>query len=273
LAHLKNAIVYSIDTLGEKFENSIRFRQLLYSVSRLRRFNKKINVYAYVSDKDFFLNIEKYKSLNIIFTYFETASYDISNIDYAKSKNAERLWHRWTNTFKTFKTLDYDNVLYIDTDTVFYADPEKLFEIYGNSKGIYSREDNCYEIMQNLGVENNGLNAGQVMINKSLLFSENEMFEFMIKYINLKLEEIKTKVSKEMYEQTIWVIDQYALYEYFRSINIPVGIYDKKHVMLHLEPWWMQPKSELILHHYLNVNYKVAVPAEFSDDDLSERFL
>ena len=51
---MKNAIVYSINTLEEKFENSIRFRQLLYSVSRLRRFNKNIGVYAYVSDKDFF---------------------------------------------------------------------------------------------------------------------------------------------------------------------------------------------------------------------------
>jgi hypothetical protein len=269
---MKNAIVYSINTVGEKFENSIRFRQLCYSVSRLRRFNKDINVYVYVSDKDFFYNIEKYKSLNVVFKYFDIPVYNISNIHYSKSNNAEKLWHRWANTFEVLKSLEYDNVLYIDTDTIFYNDPEILFSIYGNTNSIYTKEDNCYEIMNSLGVDKNGLNAGQVLFSKSLLFSESGMFEFMDNYIDLKLKEIRTTMSREMYHQTIWVIDQYALYEYYKSIDISVKIYDKKHVMLHLEPW-INETSELVLHHYLNRNYKVAVPAEFVYDNILERIL
>jgi len=269
---MKNAIVYSINSVQEKFEDSSRFRQLIYSVSRLRRFNKSIDVYAYVSDKDFFSSTKKYKNLNIIFKYFEIPSYEIPNIDYDNSKNAERLWHRWTNTFETLKILGYDNVLYIDTDTVFYNDPEILFSIYGNTESIYTREDNCYEIMKNLGVDNNGLNAGQVLFSKNLIQTEKEMFVFMKEYINIKLLDAKNRVSQELYNQTLWVIDQYALYEYYKSIGIQIKIYDKKHVMLHLEPW-INPTSELVLHHYLNSNYNVAVPAEFKDDEILERFL
>jgi len=269
---MKNAIVYSINTVGEKFENSVRFRQLLYSVSRLRRFNKNIDVYVYVSDKDFFYNTEKYKNLNIIFKYFETPIYNISNTNYRKSENAEKLWHRWSNTFEVLKSLEYDNALYIDTDTIFYNDPELLFSIYGNTKSLYTKEDNCYEIMKVLGVDKNGLNAGQILFSKFLLFSESEMFKFMNNYIDLKLKEIKETVSEEMYNQIIWVIDQYAIYEYYKSIDIPVKIYNKNHVMLHLEPW-INETSELILHHYLNRNYNIAVPAEFIYEDIAERFL
>lgn len=269
---MKNAIVYSINTVGEKFENSIRFRQLLYSVSRLRKFNFNIDVYAYISDKNFIDISQKYQKLNIIFKHFEIPIYNILNADYNNSKNAEKLWHRWTNTFKTFKTLDYENVLYIDTDTIFYSDPEKLFKIYGNSESIYTKEDNCYEIMKFLDVKDNGLNAGQIMFNKSILFSEEKMFNFMNNYIDIKLKEIKIKTSKEMYQQAIWVIDQYALYEYYKSLNVSIKIYDKKHVMIHLEPW-INLTSELVLHHYLNSNYNIAVPFEFKNDNLSERFL
>jgi hypothetical protein len=269
---MKNAIVYSVNSVEEKFYYSSRFRQLLYSVSRLRRFNKDIDVYAYVSDKDFFSKIEKYKSLNIIFKYFEIPSYEVPNIDYSNSKNAEKLWHRWTNTFETLKNLNYDNVLYIDTDTVFYDDPEILFSLYGNTKSIYTREDNCYDIMKSLGVENNGLNAGQVLFSKNLIQTEKDMFKFMKEYIDTKLLKAKNQVSQEMYNQTLWVIDQYALYEYYKSIGVQINIYENKHVMLHLEPW-INSTSELVLHHYLNGNYKVAVPAEFRDDDISERFL
>lgn len=269
---MKNAIVYSIHSVGEKFEDSSRLRQLLYSVSRLRRFNKNIDVYAYVSDKDFFPSTEKYKGLNIIFKHFEAPDYNISNIDYKNSNNAERLWHRWTNLFNTLKVSDYDNALYIDTDTIFYNDPEILFSIYGNTNSIYTKEDNCYEIMESLGVKNNGLNAGQVLFSKNLIHTEKDMFGFMKEYINSKLLEAKNRVSEELYNQTLWVIDQYALYEYYKSIGVETKIYDKKHVMLHLEPW-INPTSELVLHHYLNQNYKVAVPAEFADDHISERFL
>jgi hypothetical protein len=269
---MKNAIVYSINSGEEKFEDSSRFRQLIYSVSRLRRFNKNIDVYAYISDKNFFSSIEKYKSLNIIFKYFKIPSYNVPNIDYDNSKNAERLWHRWTNTFETLRSLGYDNVLYVDTDTIFYNDPEILFSIYGNTESIYTREDNCYDIMESLNVENNGLNAGQVLFSKNLIHTEKNMFKFMKEYINLKLIDAKNQVSEEMYSQTLWVIDQYALYEYYKSIGIQTRFYNKKHVMLHLEPW-INPTSELVLHHYLNGNYKVAVPAEFADDDISERFL
>jgi hypothetical protein len=269
---MKNAIIYSVHSVEEKFEESSRFRQLLYSVSRLRRFNKDIDVYAYVSDKYFFENTSKYKSLNIIFKYFETPNYEVPNIDYKNSNNAERLWHRWTNAFETLKTLDYDNVLYIDTDTIFYNDPEVLFSTYGNTDYLHTREDNCYEIMKILGVDNNGINAGQILFSKNLKYTEKDMFGFMKQYIDYKLVEVKNRVSEEVYNQILWVIDQYAIYEYYKSIGTRINMYDKKHVMLHLEPW-INPTSELVLHHYLNGNYKVAVPAEFRDDDISERFL
>ena len=269
---MKNVIVYSINTLGEQFNNSDRLRQLVYSVSRLRRFNNDIDVCVYISDKNFSSHEYKYKKLNITFKYFDLAKYKINNLDYNNSKNAEKLWHRWTNTFDALKSSEYDNALYIDTDTIFYNDPEKLFSIYGNTNSIYTKEDNCYDIMKTLGVENNGLNAGQILFSKFLLNTEKDMFLFMEKYIDSKLLKIKDQVSKESYNQTLWVIDQYALYEYYKSIGVQTKIYDTKHVMLHLEPW-VNDVSELVLHHYLNRNYKIAVPSEFVYDDISERFL
>ncbi len=270
---MKNAIVYSVHCVNEDFITSVRFRQLLYSVSRLRRFNKDIHVFVYLSDKNFFGSKDVCKNLNINFIYFEPEDYSGINFDYDNTKNASRLFHRWTNTFKTLKDFNLDNALYIDTDTVFYNDPEILFNIYGNTNSIYTKEDNCYDIMRNLGVDNNGLNAGQILFSKNLIYTEKDMFGFMKEYINSKLLDIKERVAPEVYNQTLWVIDQYALYEYYKSIGIKTNIYDIKHVMLHLEPW-INDISELVLHHYLNRNYKIAVPAEFvKDHDFIERFL
>jgi hypothetical protein len=269
---MKNAVIYSVHSIEEKFENSSRLRQLLYSVVNLRKFNKDIDIYVYLSDNSFLDKEHIYKKLNIKFKYFTPLQYVIGNEDYDNSQNANRLWHRWTNTFGTLKEFGYDNVLCIDTDTIFYDDVEKLFSIYGNSQTIYTKRDNCYDIMEKLNVSDNGLNSGQILFNKSLLFTEIELFNFMSFYINLKLNDVKKTMSSEMYQQTLWVIDQYALYEYYKSLDILIKTYDICHVMLHLEPW-INSTNDLILHHYLNRNYMVAVPADFRDKKLSESFI
>lgn len=269
---MNNAVIYSIHSIEEKFENSDRLRQLLYSIINLRKFNKSIDVYVYLSDNSFLSKIDIYQKLNISFKYFQPNNYVTNNNDYDNSKNSIRLWHKLSNSFNTLKEFGYDNVLCIDTDTVFYDDVEKLFSIYGNSRTICTKQDNCYEIMAKLNVSSNGLNSGQILFNKSLIPTEEKLFIFMQEYINLKLGEVKQIMSPEMYEQTLWVIDQYAIYEYYKSIGIPVTIYDIKHVMLHLEPW-VNNVDSLVLHHYLNRNYKVAVPSDFRNSILSERFI
>jgi hypothetical protein len=269
---MKNAVIYSVHSVEEVFENSIRLRQLIYSIINLRKFNKDIDVYVYLSDNSFLNKEYIYKKLNIKFKYFTAPKYFVGHQDYDNSQNSNRLWHKWTNTFNTLKDFEYDNVLCIDTDTVFYDDIEKLFLLYGNSSAIYTKPDNCYEIMEKLGVSNNGLNSGQILFNKSLLYTEKELFSFMSFYIRIKLNEVVTKMTPEMYQQTLWVIDQYALYEYYRSLGIEVKMYDIKHVMLHLEPW-VNPTDELIIHHYLNSNYNIAVPLDFKNNVISERFI
>lgn len=269
---MTNAVIYSIHSIEENFENSDRLRQLIYSVINLRKFNSDIKVYVYVSDKNFLDKINIYQKLNIIFQYFEPINYITENKDYDNSKNSVRLWHKLTNSFNTLKNFKYDNVLCVDTDTVFYDDVEKLFSIYGNSNSIYTKQDNCYDIMKILNVQNNGLNSGQMLFSKKLISTENNLFNFMKLYIKSKLDEVKTVMPDDMYRQTVWVIDQYAIYEYYKFIGIPVNIYDTRHVMLHLEPW-INPVNDLILHHYLNRNYTVAVPSDFRNNVLSERFI
>lgn len=269
---MKNAVIYSIHSLESSFENSDRLRQLLYSVLNLRKFNKNIDVYVYLSDLSFFDKLNIYKKLDISFKHFEPLKYRTNNEDYDNSQNVSRLWHKLSNSFKTLKDFNYDNVLCIDTDTVFYNDVEKIFSVYGNSKAIVTKRDNCHDIMRMLNVSNDGLNSGQILFNRSLISTEAELFSFMKQYICLKLDEVKLTMTKEMYEQTLWVIDQYAIYEYYKSIGIPVKEYDIQHVMLHLEPWINETKN-LVLHHYLNRNYTVAVPSDFRNSVLSERFI
>jgi len=263
---VNNAVLYSIETLGESFEKSYRFRQLIYSVSRLRMFNPNIDVYVFVSSSDKSeINKNLYQSLKILWIKFDNTIHNDWTEDYLKTQNAKKLLHRWSNAKYLLDECLYDNILFVDTDTIFHNDPEILFTKYGNSDYLWTRKDNSYEVMNLLGVSNEGLNAGQWIISKNVGNTLDNLFSYVTSYINTNIEKFNQKISESLYSQMLWVIDQYAVYEYFNSIDRSVRYFDTLEVMLHLEPF-INSTENLVLHHYLNSNYSIMVPIEFKND-------
>lgn len=268
-----NAVLYSIETIGESFENTYRFRQLLYSISRLRRFNNNIDVYVFISSSDN-TEIDKklYASLNILWHKFENNLHSDWHKDYLKTNNAKKLFHRWTNAKYLLDKCFYDNILYVDTDTIFHNDPEILFSKYGNSEFLWTRKDNSYEVMNLLGVSNEGLNAGQWIMSNKVSSKIENLIPYSTEYINNNISKFSKNIPETLYSQMLWVIDQYAVYEYFNSIHNPVKYFDVSEVMLHLEPF-INATDSLVLHHYLNSNYNIMVPLEFKIDKNFYKYL
>lgn len=254
---MKNAIVYSFYVREEKIINNMAYKELLYSLKTLRSYNKDIDVYVYVSP------------VNIInqITYFDESTHFIgfnNNLDndwndkWLKEGFAEFLWHRWLNAYNAIVDFKLENILYLDADTIFYKDPQILFNKYSNSSYIYAKPDNSYEIISQIGIQN-PINDGQVLINKNLI--NLELFEYMKKYINDNLKLYKNILNVKDFNLIHWLIVQYAVSQYYNEKNI-IRFFDEKEVMLHIEVEY-KDTTNLILQHYFSGNRHKFLPSNY----------
>ena len=255
---MKNAIVYSFHVREPDIKNNRCYKQLRYSIDTLRKFNKEIPVYVYISPS----TIEA-ETLNLG-QNISIISFDIEDDggwpeEWVNLGYLEFLKHRWEKAIECINLNNLDNVLYLDTDTVFHKDPLLLFNKYGSTDFLWAKPDNSEKLMSKVEVWP-GMNDGQFLLSKAL--AKKEILSHMKFYVNHTLSHNKEKLTRREYLDLCWVSTQYSVWDYFKNNNNPVRHFDENEVMLHIEPE-IKNTENLILHHYYSGNTKKFVPEEY----------
>ena len=126
-----NIVFYSYKINRSSHINDHELKRLDHSISSLRKFNHEIPVYLFCDDPEF---IPPYFSLE----------YDVRVLPFEKSHNHGMLFiHNWYNLKffdKRSGEFDDSNILYVDSDTLFYGDVQYLFDHY-NYAEVFGREE------------------------------------------------------------------------------------------------------------------------------------
>ena len=111
--------------------NDHELKRLDHSISSLREFNNEIPVYLFCDDPQ------------LIPPYF-SLEYDVRVLPFEKAHNHGMLFiHKWYNLKffdKRSGEFDDSNILYVDSDTLFYGDVQYLFDHY-NYADVFGREE------------------------------------------------------------------------------------------------------------------------------------
>lgn len=253
---MKNAIVYSFVLRGGRLKDLRCYQQLKYSIDTLRKYNQDIPVYVYIAGTDI-SNLAFDSNVNIVkFDVIDDGGWPE---DWVEWGYLEFLKHRWENAINTIHDYNLDNILYLDTDTVFHNDPEILFDKYGSTNHMWAKPDNSNDLMAKVEVWP-GMNDGQFILSKGL--ANKDMIKHMKFYVNHILSKHKEKLEEQEYKNLCWVSTQYAIWDYFQNQNNPVKHFDENEVMLHIEPEYKNT-DRLILHHYYSGNTEKFLPKEY----------
>lgn len=262
---MNNAIVYSIHSSEPEIELNRNFRQLRYSLDTLRHYNKDIPVKVYVSPP------------GILDTITKPISYP--NVEYIEF-NAEEdprfehkvyaLWtsHKWPNTFDALIRFNYDNVLYVDSDTFWGADPQILFDKYGDSDHIWAKQDFFYAFFEIMKLNQTPMNDGVNMVSKKMLRYADRILSERIERVLDWQEEFDDLQDRKLRDEGVqWAACQYAISEFMGYVNKPVKFFDTKDVALAHEYDDMDVNDQLmvVVCHYLNYNTDRFLPAYYSE--------
>lgn len=255
---MKNAVAYSFHVREDSIENSRCYKQMRYSIDTLRKFNKDIPVYIYISPVT--CNTSKLKfDKNVKIVKFDCIDDGGWPEDWVDLGYLEFLKHRWENAIKTVQLNNLDNVLYLDTDTVFHADPEILFKKYGSTDKVWAKPDNSNDLMEKVEVWP-GMNDGQFILSNKV--ASLDILTHMKFYVNHILSRHKEKLEEQEYRDLCWVSTQYSVWDYFQNQNNPVAYFHDDEVMLHTEPEYKNT-DRLVLHHYYSGNTMRFLPEEY----------
>lgn len=250
---MKNGIVVSmVVDKNYDIEHHNLYKQLSHSLNTLRKVNKDIKVKVYYSyGKELPENHSVYfpEDPNTEFIPFEN---NISSDWHTGFWSAAVVEHRWVNAFRGLE--DFDNIINMDTDTEFFRDPEELFEKYGNTEFIWTREDTCDDLTKTLRIYP-AINDGLTVISKNILKHKDMCMSSMKQYINYTLEKYQPILSEKDYYQLPWVIIQYSLFDYFDSRNLH-RYFDKDDVLMHVE----DKKDTHVVRHYFSSNSSKFLP-------------
>jgi hypothetical protein len=253
-----NAIVYSFHVRSGTVKDLICYKQLRYSIKTLRNFNKDIPVYVYISPSNIDTSDLGFDN-TVTIVKFDSVDYGGWPEDWVSLGYFEFLEHRWKNAIESIHSYGLENILYLDTDTVFHGDPKILFKKYGSTNHLWAKPDNSNDLMAKVEVWP-GMNDGQFILSKEL--ADKDILRHMKFYVNHILSRHKEKLTEQEYLNLSWVSTQYSVWDYFQNHNNPVKHFDENEVMLHIEPGH-KDTSKLILHHYYSGNTSKFVPKEY----------
>ena len=136
-----NIVFYSYKKNRNDHINDHEMKRLDHSISSLREFNNEIPVYLFCDDPA------------IVPLYFRT-NYDVNVLPFEKQYSHGMLFiYKWFNLkFFDKKDGEFDdaNILYLDSDTVFYGDVQYLFDHY-NYRDVFGREEFGFRHDPNIG--------------------------------------------------------------------------------------------------------------------------
>ena len=210
---MKNAIVYSFHVREKNLTHNLCYKELLYSIDTLRKYNRDIQVYIYISPSNLDTSILKLdKNTHLI--KFDNIIDDGWPESWVQKQYIDLLKHRWENAIKSVVNFKLDNILYLDTDTVFYNNPNLLFDKYGNTNNVWAKQDNSDFIMKKIQVYP-GMNDGQFILSKNV--ANLEILDHIKFYVGHVLEKNKHILTEAEYLDLHWVSVQYAVFDYFKN--------------------------------------------------------
>ena len=122
---MTNIVYYSYKKSNHDHINDHELRRFEHSISTLRDFNDEIPVYLFCNDPA------------LIPLYFRS-HYNVNVVPFVEQvKHGMLFIYRWFN-LQYFK--EEDNILYVDSDTIFYGDVQYLFDHY-NYAEVFGREE------------------------------------------------------------------------------------------------------------------------------------
>ena len=249
----EDIIFYSFKMNAKDHINDHEVRRLEHSIRSIREFNNEIPVYLFC-DKPSFIPL-----------YFST-HYKVSVQQFQKGFDHDMLnaWsiHRWYN-LKFFKKSA--NILYVDSDTIFYHDPKYLFDTYCVHE-VYGREE--------FGFKNDPTVSGGKKIREQVdlvdacifdLDGKVEMYKYCLGAVLLNnvhkkivkcLDELSELMEKFKTNEILMpvpnrrIVDEYAVWIIFSRLGLSNGLFSVQDVT----QGWLEDKHKEtfnpVLLHY-----------------------
>ena len=250
-----DVVMYSYRASEYDHINSHEIKRLDHSISSLRNFNSDIKVYLFCDYLSIIPDHFRYEYSVNVRPFFR--SYD---------PNMLNAWsiHRWYN-MEYFENRNY-NILYVDSDTVFYDDVKYLFHTY-STHDVYGKEERGFrhcpivgsakDIRFNLDLVDACIYAeqGRTHIYKYcigvLLFNNN----IHQKIIN-RLDQLTTIMEKLKANQMLnpipnpRILDQYAIWIILSRAQASCGLFGVQDVThSYLEQKHKEYFNPILLHY------------------------
>lgn len=259
---MKNAIVYSLHSNSPKLDSLLQWRQTRYSLDTLRSLNPDIPVKVYLSPPGILdTAIMPYRKDNVEYIEFD-ADADIRMDDINKARLTN---HKWISTFDALSRFNFDNVLYVDGDTIWYKDPEILFSKYGGNESIYSKIEHMDDLKKTLGIKNDIMNDGINMVSKYILKYKDYILKERYDRTYAWQEQFRNCHDEDLRYGIQWAACQYAISEAMSDIGNEVKYFDISDVLLASDEMGCHEphNSGAIVFHYLNCNSSKFLPAKY----------
>ena len=249
-----DVIIYSYRLNDKDHINKHEFKRLRHSITSIRKFNPDIHIYLFCDDPS---AVPSYFKEDFKVQVIESYPYD---------PNMLNAWsiHRWFN-LQHFEDRDV-NILYVDSDTIFYQDPKYLFETYTHHD-IYGKEERGFRHCPIAGSEKDIrfkldlvdacilMEGGNVPIHKfcigAILMNNNVHKEIVKKLYQLEVILKKLKANELLNPiPNPRILDQYAMWILWSRIGASTALFGVQDVT----HGWIEPKHKEhfnpVLLHY-----------------------
>ena len=251
----ENIVLYSYKMSKHDHLNQHEMKRLEHSISSLREFNNEVSVYLFCDDPSYIPDHFKSKYGTIVLPFVEGFDHDMLNA-----------WsiHRWYN-LQYFKDEKY-NILYVDSDTIFYDDVQCLFATYCNHD-VYGREEFGFRYDPNTGGGKDireRLDADDVAIYDlggrsevhkyclGVVLLNNGIHQYILEKLN-ELSELMELFKKSEVFLPIpnpRIVDEYAVWVILSRLEIVGGLFAVQDVT----QGWIEPKHQeffnpIVLHY------------------------
>lgn len=252
---LKRAIVYSL-SFDDEYSEHHNYKQIIKSISSIRKFSNIDILFFYSSRFDLSKEIF-FKDNNIKLIKFNNDDILIRWTDKIPEYPWNRhLHHRWHNIIESLEKFDLDQILYLDTDTIFYKSPEELFDKYNKDIFYLKKEldDNFInQLTSDLGIYP-AINDGQIIVSKKAFGPHINFFMTMLSdKISHFTDMIYDKVDDSSKHILFWTISQYSAFSIIKDLRIEYEYINEEDISLGLN-FDKDDKDKIFIHHYFSSN-------------------
>ena len=233
----QNIIYYSYKMSEHDHINDHELKRLKHSIESLRKFNTEICVYLFCDNTDFI-------------PYDFCSKYDVNLRPFMDGFDHNMLsaWsiHRWYN-LKYFKDRSC-NILYLDSDTIFYDNPQYLFDTYCHHD-VYGREEFGFRHDPNTG-GGRGIRESLDKVDAAIydLGGKCEVHKYCLGVILMnnnfhneiinRLDELTELMQLFKFSEVLMpipnprIIDQYAVWIIFSRLELNGGMFASQDVTM-----------------------------------------